>query len=58
MEQIFIILFVVVLFILLTCNKKEGMCSCQSGTRGLDYYGTRKFMDWEETMRRKNKIKN
>ncbi len=56
MEQIFIILFVVVLFILLTCNKKEGMCSCQA--RGLDYYGTRKFMDWEETMRRKNKIKN
>ena len=54
MEQIYIILFVVIVFMLLMTQKKEGMCVCR---RGLDYYGSRKCMDWEETVRR-NKLTN
>jgi hypothetical protein len=51
MDLKYIIIFVVILFILLS-SKKENMCGCQRGN--LDYYGHRKCMDWEETRRRRN----
>lgn len=53
MEQIYIILFIIILFILLN-KKEEKMCDCQRGK--LDYYGHRKCMDWDETLRRNQKI--
>lgn len=50
MDLRYILLFIVVIFILLN-KKKENMCGCQM--RNLDYYGHRKCMDWQETLRRR-----
>jgi hypothetical protein len=52
MEQIYILLFIVILFILLN-KKEEKMCDCQRVK--LDYYGHRKCMDWNETRKRRFK---
>jgi hypothetical protein len=52
MDNIYIYFIILIFIIVISQNKKENMCNrCNNGVR-LDYYGHRKCMDWEETLRR------
>jgi hypothetical protein len=45
------IIFLIIILLLVFCQKSENMCNCHRSR--LDYYGYRKCMDWDETMRRR-----